>query len=155
MIFVTVGTQIPFDRLMRMVDEIAPQLHGEEIIAQSCDGKYMPQHFSTVRLIEPARFEEIFSRARVVIAHAGMGSIVSAMRRGKPLVIVPRQASLGEHRNDHQLATAQHFSQNCDVCVAHTAAELLDAVRSAPVPASLPQGPSTELINAITHFIDD
>lgn len=155
MIFVTVGTQIPFDRLMQMVDEIAPELQGEEIIAQSCNGTYSPQHFSTVRFIAPAEFEDIFSRARVVIAHAGMGSIVSAMRRGKPLVIVPRQASLGEHRNDHQLATAEHFARNCAVCVATTAAELLEAVRRAPVPAPLPDGPSPQLITALHHFIDD
>lgn len=155
MIFVTVGTQIPFDRLMQMVDEIAPELQGEEIIAQSCDGKYSPEHFATVRFIEPAEFEEIFSRARVVIAHAGMGSIVSAMHCGKPLVVVPRRAALGEHRNDHQLATAEHFAQNCGVCVANSAAELLDAVRCAPVPASLPEGPSPQLITALHHFIDD
>lgn len=155
MIFVTVGTQIPFDRMMQMVDEISPQLGGEEIIAQSCDGKYHPAHFSTVRFIAPARFEEIFTQARVVIAHAGMGSIVSAMRRGKPLVVVPRKASLGEHRNDHQLATSEHFAKNCGVCVAHTASELLEGVRRASVPSPLPASPSPQLINEISHFIDD
>ncbi|MEO1552252.1 MAG: glycosyltransferase, partial [Pseudomonadota bacterium] len=45
--------------------------------------------------------------ARVVVAHAGVGTILSAKRFGKPLVLLPRRVALGEHRNDHQMATAQ------------------------------------------------
>lgn len=153
MIFVTVGTQIPFDRLIKMMDEIAPELGGEEIIAQSCDGTYRPQHFATERFIEPARFEEIMNRARLIVAHAGTGSIISAMKRRKPLVVVARIAALGEHRNEHQQATAQYLSRSSGLCVASTAAELLEAIKAAPVADELPAGPSPELIEAISSFI--
>lgn len=42
MIFVTVGTQLPFDRLIEMVDEAAPEL-DQEIFAQTGSGKYIPK----------------------------------------------------------------------------------------------------------------
>ncbi len=153
MIFVTVGTQIPFDRLMQMVDEVAPSLGGEEIVAQSCAGEYSPRRFSTVQFIEPAEFERIMDTARIVVAHAGIGTIISAMRRGKPLVVVPRQAALHEHRNDHQLATATMLARRSGVAVAHNAAELLPLMLNAPVPARLSPHPSPSLIDALRSAI--
>ena len=155
MIFVTVGTQIPFDRMMRMVDEIAPELGGEEIVAQSCDGQYRPQHFRPVRFIEPARFEQLIDQARVIVAHAGIGTILSALQRGKAIVVVPRRADLREHRNDHQMATAQSMARERALPVATTAAELLAAVRAARVAAPLSERPDASLIDAICRFIED
>jgi UDP-N-acetylglucosamine transferase subunit ALG13 len=153
MIFITVGTQIPFDRLLRMVDEIAPQLQGEEIIAQCCQATYEPRHFRTVQFINPSEFNRIVAEARVVIAHAGIGTILTAMQQQKTLVVVPRQAALHEHRNDHQLATAQNLAHDYDVAVAHNAAELLEAVRRAPVPKPLASHPARSLIAAIRRVI--
>ena len=43
MIFVITGTQLPFDRLIRMLDELAPQLN-EEIVAQVNGSGYLPHH---------------------------------------------------------------------------------------------------------------
>ena len=45
--------------------------------------------------------------AELVVAHAGMGSVVAAGEHGKPIVLLPRRARLGEQSNDHQLDTAQ------------------------------------------------
>jgi UDP-N-acetylglucosamine transferase subunit ALG13 len=39
-----------------------------------------------------------------------MGTIISAAELGKRIVILPRRAELGEHRNNHQLATASRLS---------------------------------------------
>ena len=46
------------------------------------------------------------SALQVVIAHDEMGSIITALEMGKPIVVMPRRAELGEHRNDHQVAAA-------------------------------------------------
>ena len=43
--------------------------------------------------------------ARLVVAHAGVGSVVSAGEQGKPIVVLPRRAALGEHTSDHQVET--------------------------------------------------
>ena len=126
MIFATMGTQIPFDRFLRMLDQVAPLLKGERIIAQTIPGAYKPENFETVGLIAPELFKRYIDEARVVVSHAGMGTIISALTARKPIVVVPRRASLGEHRNEHQLATAGRLSEMGFVHVAHDATALLD-----------------------------
>ena len=106
MIFVTTGTQLPFPRLIAAMDALAPQL-DERIIAQVGPDREHRAHIETHARLTPARFEELFGAARVVVAHAGIGSILSAKRMRRPLIIVPRRHDLGEHRNDHQQATAR------------------------------------------------
>ena len=107
MIFATVGTQLAFPRLMAALNELAPAL-GERIVAQIGDDQGSYPAIETHSSLAPAMFDRLFSEARVVVAHAGIGTILNARKLGKPLVLMPRRFSLGEHRNDHQLATARH-----------------------------------------------
>ena len=44
-----------------------------------------------------------------MLAHAGMGSILTALEFNKPLVVMPRRGHLAETRNDHQFDTAQQL----------------------------------------------
>lgn len=109
MIFATVGTQLPFPRLIQALADLSSKT-AEEIIAQTGSAAQddAPAHpnLSLRKQMTPAEFDAAFARARVVVGHAGIGTILSARKLGKPLVILPRRHSLGEHRNDHQLATA-------------------------------------------------
>ena len=108
MIFVTIGTQAPFDRFIRIIDELAPLLK-EKIIAQNFKGEYQVKNITTIDFLPPNEFNKLLNEARLIISHAGMGSIISAMSLQKPIIIFPRKASLGEHRNDHQIATAKKW----------------------------------------------
>ena len=106
MIFLTVGTQLAFPRLARAMNDYAAK-HDEQVIAPvGGDDAELPK-LDVRHMLPPDEFVDIFRRARVVVAHAGIGTILSARRYNRPLVIVPRRHALGEHRNDHQLATAQ------------------------------------------------
>ncbi len=117
MIFVTVGTQLPFVRLIDAMDALAGKI-GEEVIAQTGPYDGIPAHLDTRVSLPPDEFEALFSRARLVVGHAGIGTILSAKRYGKPLVLMPRQHVLGEHRNDHQLATARQVEALPGVSIA-------------------------------------
>ena len=128
MIFATMGTQIPFDRFLRMLDQVAPLLKGEQIIAQTIPGHYKPTNFETVGLIGTELFTRYIESARIIVSHAGMGTIINALTARKPIVVVPRMASLGEHRNEHQLATARRLGEMGFVHVANDATQLLDAL---------------------------
>jgi len=119
MIFVSVGTQLPFDRLIRAVDEIAPDLDGEEIIAQTKGGAYVPRHIKTTDYLCATEYSDMMRRARLIISHAGIGTIISALMWNKPIIVVPRHASLGEVRNDHQLATSKRLDELHYVHVAY------------------------------------
>lgn len=123
MIFCTIGTQAPFDRFIKIVDELSPYI-DEEIIAQVFKSKYEPKNIHTVEFLAPDEFNELFCKARLIVAHAGMGTIISAMCKHKPIIIFPRIAALGEHRNEHQLATAQKMKELGYVYVANNAEEL-------------------------------
>ncbi len=118
MIFCTIGTQAPFDRFIEIIDELAPSLN-EEVIAQTLNGTYCAKNIKTVGLLSPSEFNEIFSKARIIISHAGVGTILSALTSNKPLIIFPRLAKLGEHRNEHQMATAEQMSKLGYVYVAY------------------------------------
>lgn len=127
MIFVTVGTQLPFDRLARAVDEWCAKNPGAEAFGQLHDpgpAGFRPSHFPWRASLVPAEYEARFAAARLVVAHAGMGSIITALTLCKPIVIMPRRAGLGEQRNDHQLATAERFRGRGSIHVAMDAGEV-------------------------------
>lgn len=154
MIFVTVGTQLPFDRLVRAVDTWAGKA-GAKIYAQIGPGTYLPQHGQWTRTLPVDDCHRLIAEARVVVAHAGMGSILTALQLGKPILVMPRSASLGEHRNDHQIATARHFREQGRIEVAFDEAELevqLAKLDDLQAGAPITETASPSLIAALRSF---
>lgn len=126
MIFVTIGSMFPFDRLIRALDlwaEADPKLAGE-MLAQIGDGDYTPEHMRWVRNLERADYAKAVETADLVVAHAGMGSVITAGEYGKPIVLLPRLSARGEHTNDHQVDTAGWLRSRPGIYVANTEAEL-------------------------------
>ena len=107
MIFATVGTQLPFDRLIRTLDQWAKDRGQADAFAQIGPDGAAPATIEFTRTMEPAEFQAKLEQADLIVAHAGMGTILSALELGKRVIVMPRLAELGEHRNDHQLATAK------------------------------------------------
>jgi UDP-N-acetylglucosamine transferase subunit ALG13 len=107
LILLTVGTQMPFDRLVRLTDCWAEKHPEVKVFAQTCSGTYTPAHIEHSAFLSREEMERLTTEAALVISHAGMGSILTARRLRKPIVIVPRQHRLNEHRNDHQIDTAR------------------------------------------------
>lgn len=109
-IFCTVGTQMPFDRFVKAIDEVAPQLK-DKIVVQSFKDKYEPKNIQMVDFMAPDEFNRLFGEARLIVAHCGMGTILNALTANKPIIVLPRLAKWGEHLNDHQLATARKIAE--------------------------------------------
>jgi len=130
MILITVGTQLPFDRLVRMIDQIAPLLR-EPVFAQIGRANYRPTNIEFAPTVAPDIFAAKVKAARLIVAHAGIGTVFTAQKHGKPLVLVPRETRFGEHRNDHQLATCRQLLDRPGVYVA-TDQPTLAALLSAP-----------------------
>lgn len=118
MIFVTVGTQLPFDRLIKAVDEWAGMNRDRKVFAQIGPTNFKPGNIENVDFLPPDRADQLFRSAELVVSHAGMGSIITSLKYKKPLLIVPRMASYGEHRNDHQMATAKWLGTRNGINVA-------------------------------------
>jgi len=157
LILLSVGTQLPFDRLVRAVDEWAQAEERFDVVAQVGPSTYAPRNLSAFPFLAPDAFRELQSTATVMISHAGMGSILTALECGKPIIIMPRDHRRGEHRNGHQLATAERFRDAPGVHVAMDEDELVghlarlgDLDRSTTVSAHAPQGFTSQL----RRFID-
>jgi len=121
MIFLTVGTQFPFDRLVKAVDKAAgTNGFDEHIVAQIGESSYRPENFEAAPAFEKALFDQHFSKADGVISHAGMGTITMALDHRKPLLVMPRLKKYGEVVNDHQLAIAKKFEQLGYLLVAYS-----------------------------------
>ena len=135
MIFVTVGGELPFDRLVRAMDGFAAAHPGEDVLAQIGAGGFEPAHMRWQRTLERAAYAAALDAAELVVAHAGIGSVLSAGEPGKPIVLMPRRARLGEHRNDHQRDTVAHLAGRPGLFVADDEAALparIAAARAAP-----------------------
>lgn len=154
MIFVTVGTQLAFPRLVDALNMWAADT-SEEVIAQTLQQPRDWPNLTCHPTLEPAAFEDLFGRARVVVGHAGIGTILSAFRHSRPLIILPRRLALGEHRNDHQIATAQAVQDLRGLHVAWQAEEIAALLRQDLAPADETQKPMrATLIARLAGFID-
>jgi UDP-N-acetylglucosamine transferase subunit ALG13 len=132
-ILVTVGTlHFPFERLLRAVDQLPGD---EELIVQSRARGTRP---ARARCVEDLPYEQLVAeirRARVVVCHAGVGSILTALANGKRPIVVPRLGHYGEAVDDHQLAFGRRLAEAGLVTLVEDPAQLAAAVAS---PAAAP-----------------
>ena len=157
MLFLTVGYQMAFDRLTCSVDDWASQNPEVEIFAQIGPSEFKPGHLKWTQFLEPPEFTDKLKTCSGIIAHAGMGSILTALQYGKPILIMPRHGALRETRNDHQIATAKRFEHYENIIVAMSEDELPNCLQQLkkmnPATGSDPVA-SAQLIHSLKSFID-
>ncbi|MDW3219312.1 MAG: glycosyltransferase [Acidimicrobiales bacterium] len=157
MILVTVGAQMPFPRLVDAVDDWAAAHPDADVFAQIGDQVPVPTHLAHVPLVDPLELRTRIEDAELVVAHAGMGTIITCLELGAPLVIFAREGARRETRNDHQVATARHFGDRPGIWVAASIADLHDLIdRRDALRAQTPTAPETSprLLDTIRDFID-
>ena len=155
MIFLTVGSQLPFDRLVRAVDEWAAT-RGKEVVGQVGASKLNPRRIAAVPNLDSQEFAKKMQEATAIVSHAGMGTILSALALRKPILIMPRMAQFKEHRNDHQIATVKQLHGRSGVLVAmreNEVSEQLDALENLAIADSPPNLALDQLISGIRSFI--
>lgn len=111
MIFVTVGYDFRgFDRLIKTMDEISSVL-PYEVLIQRGYSSYRPKNANYFDFVLRKTFLEYIRNAKVVVSHAGIGTIHHCREEGVPLLILPRRKKYGEHMNDHQLEIARVLAE--------------------------------------------
>ena len=153
MIFLTLGTQLPFDRLARAVDAAAADL-DEEVFGQIGRTDFRPRNMDFTDVLTPTEAAARVAAARVIVGHAGIGTVLSAMRAGKPLVVMARKAALHEHRNDHQAATIVQLRRIPGIVVAETAEDVGAALADPDLPP-IRTGASPSLARLIDTLRDE
>jgi beta-1,4-N-acetylglucosaminyltransferase len=156
-ILVTVGSNgAPFDRLLREVDGIAP---AEELVVQHGPSQIRPRDATCVPFMHFSELERAVAAARIVITHAGVGSVLLALMNGKRPVVVPRLARYGEVVDDHQLHFAERLEREVLVTLVREPTELRSAVaqhdeRRAPATAEVASALADDLRNYLENVLN-
>ena len=110
MIFVTLGTQDKhFPRLLEAVDKLDID---EKIIAQIGSTDFTSNKMEIHKFLSQDEFNKYMKEARIVITHAGVGTIIYGLSNNKTMIVAPRLKKYGEHVNDHQLQILETFSKD-------------------------------------------
>lgn len=111
-IFVTIGTPAQgFPRLIRKMDEIAGRI-DEPVIMQIGHERCRPRNAQYFDFVSDfTEIKQLNARARVVVCHGGIGSIMTALEQGTPVIAVPRRMKYGEENDDVQVETVDAFAK--------------------------------------------
>jgi beta-1,4-N-acetylglucosaminyltransferase len=152
MIFVSVGTnEARFERLLRAVAELPLD---EELIVQH--GHSTPSERAGATFVDFLSFEEMAAtirRARVVVTHAGVGSVMVSLANGKCPVVVPRLKAFGEAVDDHQLQLGRRFAAAGLVTLVEAPDDLAAALAAEQQPAAIVASASS-LAADLTTFLE-
>lgn len=112
LILVLLGTQDKeFKRLLEAVDkEIIRGNIKEKVVAQAGYTKYTSPRMEIVDFVPNDEFDKLIDRADLVITHGGAGSILSAIKKNKPVIAAARLSKFKEHTNDHQKQIVKEFA---------------------------------------------
>jgi len=156
-IFVTVGTELAFDRLVKPIDESAFRQNRKDVFAQIGPTAWHPRHVEWANFVDAPECRRRIAEAQVIIAHAGMGTILTAQELGKPILVMPRRAELNEHRTDHQLATVKGLAGHAGIIPVMDENELLeklDHLDDLPTVDRISSHAPREFLDSIRRFIE-
>ncbi len=147
MIFVTVGMHSEgFARLVKGADALAACL-AEAVVIQAGATAYQPRHARCFGFAPLEDMERWCAAADVIVAQAGAGSILTAQRVGRPLVLVPRLRRYGESIDDHQRELARALQASGRAVMVEDTDQLASALVQARQPFA-PTSPSRDLLIA-------
>ena len=152
MILVATGaSQFPFDRLLRAVSSLDA---GERVVVQHGCSAVQPDGAECVDFLPMPDLAALVREARVVVTHAGVGSILLCLTNGRSPVVVPRLKRFGETVDDHQLECARRFAQAGLVTVLEDPALLADALAGAGDGIVAPPSGDGELVRDLRTYFE-
>jgi UDP-N-acetylglucosamine transferase subunit ALG13 len=120
MIFITTGTQLPFERLLNNVDEWASNNTDTKIVAQAGVTDFKSQFIKVYDFLSPEQYINYIKESKLIIGHAGSGTLLTAIKYNKPAILMPRRYDLCEHRSEHQLGMATFFNSREGIYISKT-----------------------------------
>src|SRR5262249_33625213 len=98
---------------------------------------------------------ELVRKARAVVSHAGVGSMLTALANGKRPIIVPRLHRFGEAVDDHQLQFARRLEAAGLVTLVQDPHHLEQANPSAPQATSIKLQADSRLVEDLRAFVKE
>ena len=133
MILVTLGTQN--NSFHRLLEEVQKNIDNgnikEEVIVQNGYTKFDSKQMKLIKEIPQDEFNKLIDQANLVITHGGVGSIITAITKGKKVIAIPRLKKYNEHVNDHQIEIIDSFNEKGYIIGIHSVEELGKALEEA------------------------
>jgi UDP-N-acetylglucosamine--N-acetylmuramyl-(pentapeptide) pyrophosphoryl-undecaprenol N-acetylglucosamine transferase len=150
-IFATCGASpMPFERMM----EALAALPAEQLYVQHGPAA-PPPCARSFDFLPFGPMTELIDEANVFVCHAGVGSIMCALRAGHVPIVFPRYSRYSETVDDHQAELAEALARRGTLIVARTGEELADAVASVPPRGQFQPIAADSLIGAVRAAIMD
>ena len=126
MILVTLGTQN--NSFHRLLEEVQKNIDNgnikEEVIVQNGYTKFDSKQMKLIKEIPQDEFNKLIDQANLIITHGGVGSIITAITKGKKVIAIPRLKKYNEHVNDHQIEIIDSFNEKGYIIGIHSVEEL-------------------------------
>lgn len=151
MIFVTVGTnEARFDRLLEALDDLPG---GTDLVVQHGPSAIRPTGATCTDYLSFDEIVESMRRARAVVTHAGVGSVLTALLNGTRPIVVPRLQRFGEAVDDHQLEFGRRAASAGLVTLVEDTAELVPAIARYQESPPPPPRPDQRLVEDLRGFL--
>jgi UDP-N-acetylglucosamine transferase subunit ALG13 len=150
MIFVTVGTnEAPFDRLVAALDAVDTT---EPIVVQHGSSQVRPDGTTCLDFLPYDELLGYMLKARVVVTHAGVGSVLMSAANGIRPIVVPRRRRYKEAVDDHQLHFARRLHSIGVVTLVEDPDALAGAITADDGPAQRIQA-SGQLVEELREYL--
>lgn len=128
-VLVAVGTdRHRFDRLIGWLEEWYPAAADRaELIVQYGHSR-TPALAGATAFLDHDALQQAMARASLVVCHGGPATILEARRHRHLPIVVPRDPTLGEHVDDHQMLFARRLAAAGLVRLCESPAELAAAL---------------------------
>lgn len=133
LILVASGTsEFNFDRLFKIIDELCEDgvLKEKKVMVQMANSNYIPKNYESFSMIASEEYNKLVDESEFIITHAGTGSVVPALKKGKKIIVFPRLFEYNEHVDNHQLDLCEVFSKNNYVMCAKNKEELINCIKN-------------------------
>ncbi len=111
MILVMLGTQN--NGFHRLLEEVQKNIDNgnitEDVVVQKGYTKFESKDMTIYDQLPQEDILKLIDDSSFVITHGGVGSIITAITKGKKVIAVPRLKAYKEHVNDHQLDIIKSF----------------------------------------------
>ena len=152
MIFITIGMHsIGFERLVKKMDEISLRIK-EKIIIQIGNTNYIPKNTTYFRFKSYSEIQRLCRNARVIVAHGGTGSVITAFEQKTPIIVIPRLKDYGEVIDSQQIDFVYALAEEGRVIPVYDLNELENTLKNKEFSLS-EQKNDRMLTNALQNYI--
>lgn len=158
MILVLLGTQDrQFDRLINEVVKLKNNgIIKDKIIIQKGVSQFNDEKIESFDFAPKEKIEKLINDAKLIITHAGVGTITECISKNKKVIVVPRLKKYAEHTNDHQMQITKEFAYKNYILPVYDIKKLKDAIINIKdfKPGKY-ESNTNNFISMIRNFIDE